>query len=196
MEFVTFEQINADRQPEHCCILPFTRNAIGPMDFTPVVFNPKARQVTRRTSDAFELALAVVFQSGVQHYGLTPADVDAAPEFVVSALKSLSPVWDDVKFLDGYPGRYVVMARRNGQGWFVAGINGSTAPVALNLDLSFVASKHRGEVAAGLRGELITEGAGGHGFVSRHLSGESAKGFKLTLPAHGGFLLCPPKTGR
>jgi hypothetical protein len=181
MEFVGFEQANADRQPEHCAILPFTRNAIGAMDFTPTVFNPKVRRIDRRTSDAFELALAVLFESGVQHMGLTPQEVDGAPDFVVEMLRSIPPAWDEVRFVNGFPGRHAVLARRAGTTWFVAGINGGSEPRALEMDLSFAASS--------LQGSLVRDGENGRGFVRQALAGEPARSFTLTLAARGGFLM-------
>jgi alpha-glucosidase len=181
MEYVGFDQRNADEQPEHSAILPFTRNAIGPMDFTPTVFNRKVRQFDRRTSDAFELALAVLFESGVQHMGLTPKELSEAPEFVVEMLKAIPPAWDDVRFVDGHPGRDVVLARRSGEKWFVAGINGSGQPRAMTLDLRFV-----GPTVGGV---MIGDDANGRGFARRALSGEPAGRLAVTVPPRGGFLM-------
>ena len=187
MEFAGFEQRNADEQPEHAAILPFTRNAIGPMDFTPTVFSRKMRLFERRTSDAFELALAVLFESGVQHMGLTPREVSEAPEFVVEMLKAIPPAWDDVRFVDGYPGRDVVLARRSGETWFVAGINGTAEPRPMTLDLSFVGSA--------VNGAMVSDDAGGQGFARRALSGEPAGRFAITVPPRGGFLMALSSTG-
>jgi hypothetical protein len=181
MEFVGFEQVNADRQPGHCAILPFTRNAIGPMDFTPTVFNRKMRRIDRRTGDAFELALAVLFESGVQHLGLTPAEVESAPAFVRQMLKSIPPAWDDVRLVAGFPGREAVLARRSGDTWFVAGINGGAEPRPLTLDLPFL--------GGALHGALVTDGPEREGFAQRTLAGEPSRRFAITLPAGGGFLM-------
>jgi hypothetical protein len=181
MEFVGFEQVHADKQPEHCTILPFTRNAVGPMDFTPTVFNRKVRRIDRRTGDAYELALAVLFESGVQHMALTPAEGAAAPDFVVDMLRSVPPAWDDVRFVAGYPGHDVVIARRSGTTWFVAGVNGTAEARDLKLDLSFL--------GASLRGVLIGDGPGGNGFAERALGGERAGAFPVTIAPRGGFLM-------
>ncbi len=181
MEHAGFEQRNADEQPEHSAILPFTRNAIGPMDFTPTVFNRKMRRFDRRTTEAFELALAVLFESGVQHMGLTPRDLSEAPEFVVEMLKAIPPAWDDVRFLDGYPGRDVVLARRSGETWFVAGINGTGLPRPMALDLGFV-----GSTVSGL---MVSDDADGEGFARHALSREPVGRFAVTVPPRGGFLM-------
>lgn len=181
MEFAGFEQVNADEQPKHCAILPFTRNVVGPMDFTPTVFNPRMRANTRRTSDAFELALSVLFESGVQHLGLTPPEVEKAPAFVVEALKALPATWDDVRFLDGYPGRYAVVARRAGSDWWIAGINGAATAQDVSLDLSFAGAE--------VEGAVIADGDGGRGFALRKFAAPSSSPFGTSLPGLGGFLI-------
>ena len=110
LEFVTFEQRNADEEPTHAAMLPFTRNVFDPMDFTPVVLD-RIRNIERRTTSAFELALSVLFTSGIQHYAEIPEGMAKAPDYVREFLKGVPSVWDDTKFLDGYPGKFVVLAR-------------------------------------------------------------------------------------
>ncbi len=111
LEFVTFEQANADEEPTHAAMLPFTRNVFDPMDFTPVVLD-RIRNIERRTTSAFELALSVLFTSGIQHYAEIPEGMAKAPDYVREFLQQVPSVWDDTKFLEGYPGKYVVLARR------------------------------------------------------------------------------------
>jgi alpha-glucosidase len=177
-EFVTFDSLSTERQPTHCAMLPFTRNAVGPMDFTPVCLGELAGK-QRRTSNAFELALAVLFQSGIQHYALTPDDLATQPPVVVETLRRLPRQWDEVKLLDGYPGQYAVLARRAADKWYVAGINGSDAPRPIQLDLR----------ALGFTtGTLIADGTTHRTFATRPLT---TPALTLTLPAHGGFLIRP-----
>jgi hypothetical protein len=184
MENAGFKQEYADRQAAHCCILPFTRNAGDPMDFTPVVFNPSVRQHTRKTSVAFELALPVVFESGVQHYGVTPADLASVPDYVADALSSIPAAWDETRFLAGYPGRYLAIARRSGSRWFVAGLNATDAPVQLEtLDLSPFTG------GSTLKGDWITDETGGGGFARSVLDGIRNRLIPVTIPARGGFLM-------
>ena len=116
-EFLTFDQKNTDQEATHCATLPFTRNAVGPMDFTPMAFS-EINGKQRRTSNAFELALSVLFQSGIQHYAETPAGMAAQPAYVQDFVKKLPPRWADVKFLAGFPGR-VRRAGPPGAGWKV-----------------------------------------------------------------------------
>lgn len=145
MEFCTFEQINADLQPEHCTVLPFTRNVVGPMDFTPVILSdtlgPNGSGPRRRTTDAFELALLVVYQSGVQHLGVTPDQIAAQPQEVRDYLRAVPTVWDETRLLGGYPGDFAVIARRAGDQWYVGAINGKDSPRKLALELAFAGEK-------------------------------------------------------
>jgi len=136
-EYVTFEQVNADEQPVHCAILPFTRNVFDPMDFTPLSLDTVPR-IHRKTSDAFELALAVVFNAGIQHFVETPAGMKKQPQFVADFLRALPAQWEDTKLVQGYPGKEVVMARVSNGQWYVAGINGEDKPKTFSLDFSFL----------------------------------------------------------
>ena len=178
-EFLTFDQANTDQGPTHCAMLPFARNAVGPMDFTPVAFSEiKGKQ--RRTSNAFELALSVLFQSGIQHYAEVPEGMAAQPTYVREFVKKLPPQWADVKLLDGFPGEYVVLARQAPGGqWYVAGINATDAPKEVVVDLGKL----------GLNaGTLITDGENNRSFTTRPLA---AAPLRLTLPARGGFVVQP-----
>lgn len=136
-EYVTFEQVNADEQPGHCTILPFTRNVFDPMDFTPLSLDTVPR-INRKTSDGFELALSVVFNAGIQHFVETPTGMKKQPSFITDFLRALPTQWDDTKFIQGYPGKEVVLARVFNNQWYVAGINGENIPKTLSLDLSFL----------------------------------------------------------
>jgi alpha-glucosidase len=177
-EFLTFDQANTDQEPTHCAVLPFTRNAVGPMDFTPMAFSEiKGKQ--RRTSNAFELALSVLFQSGVQHYAEIPAGMAAQPAYVQDFVRDLPKRWEDVKFLDGYPGQYAVLARQAGSKWYVAGINATDAPKTIQIDLQKLGLS---------AGTLITDGATNRSFTTRPLAGTT---LSVTLPARGGFVVQP-----
>ena len=153
LEFITFEQKNADEEPTHATMLPFTRNVFDPMDFTPMVLD-RINRIERRTTSGFELALSVVFTSGIQHYAEIPEGMAKAPVYVRDFLKSVPGVWDDTKFLDGYPGKFAVLARRGEGRWYVAGINGETTRRKLRLDLS--------ELNVRGSAKLITDGDGGN----------------------------------
>ena len=172
---------NADQEPTHAAMLPFTRNVFDPMDFTPVVLD-RIRNIERRTTSAFELALSVLFTSGIQHYAEIPEGMAKAPDYVREFLQGVPSVWDDTKFLDGYPGKFVVLARQGDGRWYVAGINAERTELALKLDLQQLAAKGAGT--------LITDGDGGNlSFRRQAIELGADQQFDLTLLPHGGFVL-------
>jgi len=181
LEYVTFEQRNADQEATHAAMLPFTRNVFDPMDFTPMVLDHIDR-IERRTTSAFELALSVLFTSGIQHYAEIPEGMAKAPDYVRDFLKHVPSVWDDTKFLDGYPGKFAVLARQGEGRWYVAGINAEAAEKKLALNL--------GELAVRGSGTLITDGdAGNLSFRQVPVQLPSGQQMELTLPPRGGFVL-------
>ena len=123
-----------DRAAKHNATLPFTRNVIGSMDYTPGTFTDS--QNPHITSHGHELALPILFESGMQHMPDRPSSYLSMPDKVKALLSTLPTAWDDTKLLAGYPGEYVVMARRYGDTWYVAGINGTDAPMDITADLS------------------------------------------------------------
>lgn len=127
----------------HNATLPFTRNVVGPMDYTPCAFSDS--QHPHITTHAHELALTVLFESGLQHLADRPESLLAQPAEVQRFFGHLPAAWDDTRLLDGYPGEYCVMARRHGQTWYVAAINGSDEPksIALAPALKPLAAKGR-----------------------------------------------------
>ena len=179
MEYNTFDQNNTNQEPQHCCILPFSRNVIGSMDYTPTVFNRRIRSVRLVTTPTFELALTVIFESGIQHLGLSPDEYDMMPEYVVSFLQQVPTVWDETRLLDGYPGEFVVMARRTGDTWYIGGINGSGEEKEVTLDLSFL-----GNATA----TMISDGPD-RTFVQTTLDNSGLQQQMITMPTNGGFTI-------
>ena len=118
------------RAARHNATLPFTRNVIGPMDYTPCAFSDS--QHPHITSNAHELALTVLFESGLQHLADRPESFLAQPREVQQFLGQLPAAWDETRLLAGEPGEYVVIARRSGSTWYVAGINGSDEQRAID----------------------------------------------------------------
>lgn len=114
-----------DKAACHNATLPFTRNVIGPMDYTPCTFSDS--QHPHITTHGHELALTVLFESGLQHLADRPESYLAQPQEVRDFLSSLPAAWDETHFIDGYPGEYVIIARRSGNKWYLAGINGTDA---------------------------------------------------------------------
>jgi hypothetical protein len=139
----------------HLNIATYTRNVVGPMDYTPVGISDL--KYPHLTSYAFEIAQGVVFESGIQHLSDDPDAYRGLPEFTQDYLKDLPVAWDETRFIDGYPGDYTIIARRHGKTWYIAGINGLDTAVTREIDLSFLPkSTHSMEVIAsdGTREEL------------------------------------------
>ncbi|KFI07452.1 glycoside hydrolase family 97 protein [Massilia sp. BSC265] len=174
-EFTTFEQSDQDVVAPHAAMLPFTRNLFDPMDFTPTVFGDIPK-IERKTRNGFELAESVLFLSGIQHFAETPEGMATAPAYVKGFLQDLPRSWDETRFVDGYPGRHVVIARRAGQTWYVAGLNAEDTDKPLELDLSFIGKAN---------GTLITDGQGERAFRQSPLKGGK---HKISIKAHGGFV--------
>jgi hypothetical protein len=175
LEFTTFTQEDQNAVVRHAAMLPFARNLFDPMDFTPMVFGdiPKIRRATR---NGFELAESVLFLSGVQHFAETPEGMATVPPYVKALLQELPRSWDDVKFIDGFPGRYAVIARKSGDAWYVAGINADDSDLPLPLDLSFL---------KGREGQIISDGSGERDFTQSAISGTKQA---INIKAHGGFV--------
>lgn len=172
-EYITFFQDIADLAPTHCAMLPFARNVFDPMDFTPMVLD-SIPNIIRRTTPAFELALPVLFLSGIQHMAETPDGMSKMPVYVVDYLKDIPTNWDDSKFIDGYPGEYIIMARKKDNIWHIVGINGEAIAKEVEIDLSFVTNA---------KGFIILENQ--KEFQQLPIS-KSTK-LKVTMKPHGGF---------
>lgn len=179
MEFATFAQDAADSVPSHCTILPFTRNVFSPMDFTPTTFG-ETPNINRITSNAFELALPVLFQSGIQNYAVIPEVMEQMPNYVKQLMKDIPVVWDETKLVEGFPGEYVVMARRSDSTWYVAGINGKNNTRNLSLDLSFIKS---------LDAMLVTDGENNRSFQKSEIQIPGEGHVNIELKPRGGFVI-------
>jgi hypothetical protein len=129
-----FDRSFPELAPAHLAILPYTRNAVGPVDFTPCGFSDHT--YPHLTTFGFELALPVVLESGIMHYMDTPEQTARLPEFAVEFLKTIPVAWDQTLYLAGYPGKDVVIARRKEQRWYIGGINGEGTGKELIVDLT------------------------------------------------------------
>jgi hypothetical protein len=178
-EFITFDQRNTDQEPEHSTILPFTRNVFSPMDFTPMSPTEIPGR-DRVTTPVFEIALPVLFTSGIQHYAETADGMKEIPVFVQDFIKEIPVVWDEMEFIDGYPGKEVIIARRAGDEWFVAGVNGEGSSKEIELDLSFIPE--------GLTGTMIYDGSEAEPFAQKLVSGDE-RAITLEMKPNGGFVI-------
>ena len=178
-EFITFFQEVADHQPRHCSMLPFTRNVFDPMDFTPMCFG-EIPNITRKTTNAFELALPTLFHSGIQHLVEIPESMATVPDYVHSYLSELPASWEDTRLVDGFPGKLVVLARKSGDVWYVTGINGEAREKILSLDLSFI-----GEA----EGFYIGDGANHPSFEQQEIVVAQDVRNRVVLKPNGGFVM-------
>ncbi|HYO21664.1 MAG TPA: glycoside hydrolase family 97 catalytic domain-containing protein [Flavisolibacter sp.] len=179
-EMITFNQADADAAANHCAMLPFTRNVFDPMDFTPMNLYRIPTRVKRRTSSGFELATAVLFLSGIQHFAESPSGMSHVPAFVQQFLRELPVRWDEVKFIEGYPGKYAVIARRAGSRWYIAGINAENAEKSIALNL------HSFKKKSGL---LINDDGTASSFVSETMPVINTSLTKINMKPSGGFVM-------
>lgn len=165
-------------------IFAFTRNAIGPMDYTPTVFTPPGATnpgiQPNLTTSAHELALLVVFQSGIQHVIDSAASLAKQPAYVLDYLTDLPTAWDETRYLDGAPGQLAVVARRAGKVWYLAGINGTKDTLALDVDLSFLGK-------GSYRASVITDGASQREFTHAEKTLRAGEKLPVALAGRGGF---------
>ena len=179
-ECYIFDSSYPEKAPWHNTVLPFTRNAVGPMDYTPVTFSENV--YPHLTRSGHELALAVVFESGWQHFAdrvKTYRDLD---EPVKAFLKWVPASWDDIRFLAGEPGRFVVLARRSGRSWAIGAINGGEEPVTINTDLPFLEQ-------SGYSALEIYDGADPRRLESRQYTLTSPASLEREIPPRGGFVI-------
>ncbi len=177
LEFITFGQGAADKAPEHMAMLPYARNVFDPMDFTPTTFGD-IPNIERRTRNGFELALPVLFLSGIQHIGETPEGMAQVPDYVKAYMRNVPAIWDESRFITGYPGKLAVIARRAGDTWYLAGINGEPIEKRLELDLSFLGERE---------GEVITDGDEPRQFARQAV--KSGDAVAVSIKANGGFVM-------
>ena len=145
-ENLHFGQGACDAEAFNACLHPFIRNAVGSMDFGGSALNKRysadnQHGTVRKTSDVFAMATAVLFQSSVQHFALAPNNLEDASAWAIQFMKDVPTTWDETKFIDGYPGKFVILARRSGDKWYVAGVTADKTPLKKKL--------------AGVKGELM-----------------------------------------
>lgn len=139
-ENMIFSQHFCDNEAFNATLHPFIRNTVGCMEFGGVFLNKRLNRgndggTTRRTTDIFQLATAVLFQNPIQNFALTPNNLTDAPALCIDFMKQVPTTWDETRFIDGYPGRYVVLARRHGNIWYIAAANATAEPLKLKLSL-------------------------------------------------------------
>lgn len=185
-ENLHFSQGSCDNEAYNATIHPFVRNTVGSMDFGGSALNKyyngknEPRGSKRRTSDVFALATAVMFQSPVQHFALAPNNLTDAPAWTIDFMKEVPTLWDEVRYIDGYPGKYIIMARRTGDKWYVVGVNAQKEPLKLKIKLPMF--------AAGETIQYYSDDKDLNGSV-KPLKMNKKQEVTLTIPCNGGIVL-------
>lgn len=184
-ENLHFSQGSCDNEALNATIHPFVRNTVGSMDFGGSTLNKfynadNKRGSQRRTSDVFALATAVLFQSPVQHFALAPNNLTDAPSWAIDFMKAVPTTWDEVKFIDGYPGKYVIMARRSGDKWWVVGVNADKTPLTKKVTLPML--------KAGSMAKVYSDDAQLAGSVKDVKVGKKLQ-MTITIPTNGGIVI-------
>ncbi|MGD0341680.1 MAG: glycoside hydrolase family 97 catalytic domain-containing protein [Bacteroidales bacterium] len=165
--------------PEHNTILPFTRNVVGPMDYTPVTFTDS--QNPHITSYGHELALSVVFESGFQHMADRPSGYYDLPDAARSFLKEVPNAWDNTKLLDGYPGRDIIIARQKGDSWYIGGLNSERFDKTKILKFDFLPEGAKYKLT------LISDGKHDKELVTQYIAVDKSSSVSVKLLRRGGF---------
>jgi len=176
-ECYIFDPLFPELAPGNMTILPFTRNAVGPVDYTPCGFSDNT--YAHLTTYGFELSLPILLESGIMHYADTPDRARALPPKALDFFKQVPVVWEDTKYLSGYPGKDVVIARKSSNRWYIAGVNGEKIEKDLTIDLSSL-----GNIPSEI--EMIVDGDGPRDLQTAVLVPEDGK-ISIRLMPYGGF---------
>lgn len=160
-ENLVFGQDFCDKAPFNATLHPFIRNAAGCMEYGGTVLNHRLNRgndggTTRRTTDAFEIATAILFQNPVQNFALAPNNLTDAPADAIDFMKKVPTTWDETLYIDGYPGKYVVIARRHADKWYIAGVNALGEPLKLTLDLPMLQKGDEALLYSEKKGKTLT----------------------------------------
>jgi hypothetical protein len=163
----------------HNTTLPFTRNVIGSMDYTPVTFSNS--QHPHITSYGHELALSLVFESGLQHFADRPAAYNSLPSEPKEFLRHVPVSWDDTKLIDGYPGKKVIIARKKGNQWYIGGLNGKDGAQTLEIHFNFIDNGN-------FNIQLIKDGNNDQSFSTDLIKVKKGDTLKVDVLPRGGFV--------
>jgi len=139
-ENLIFTQNANDNEAFNASLHPFIRNAVGAMDFGPVLLNKRHNKkndggTIRKTTETFQLATSILFQTPVQNFGITPNNLTDMPAHVIDFMKNVPTTWDNTTLIDGYPGKYCVLARQHGDTWYIAAINAEKTDKTITISL-------------------------------------------------------------
>jgi hypothetical protein len=183
-ENVYFSEHHAEKEAFELCMHPFCRNAVGTMDWGGTIMNKYMSRDNRSrhrryTTDIFEMAAAITTQTAVQCIAMQPNNLEELPQFEIDFLQAVPTTWDETRFIDGYPGRYVVLARRHGVQWYVAGLNAESQARTLTVCMPEL---------AGQSVSYYTDDAK-RGSQLRQLTFNKRGEAKVTIQPNGGIIL-------
>ena len=184
-ENMHFGQGSCDAEARNACIHPFIRNTVGSMDFGGSTlnkfYNADNQHGTHRvTSDVYALATAVLFQSAVQHFAMAPNNLTDAPAWAIDFMKKVPTTWDEVRFIDGYPGKYILLARRSGDKWYVVGVNAEQQPLKKVITLPMFAK--------GASLDVYSDDAQLQGSL-KNVKLNKKQQLTVTIPCNGGLVI-------
>lgn len=145
-ENLIFGQYECDQESIHASLYPYIRNTVGCMEFGGTFLNKRlernngkpdangrVRGTIRRTTDAFELATAILFQNPIQNFAIAPNNLEDAPAAALDFLREVPTTWDDTRYISGEPGRNVAIARKHGDTWYIGAVNASEEVFSLDV---------------------------------------------------------------
>jgi hypothetical protein len=150
------------------------------MDYTPVGFSNNNNP--HKTTWVHELALTVAFESGWLHFADSAASYRSLPAEPKQFLKEVPVAWDDTRFVDGYPGKFMVVARHHNQDWYIAGLNAENAPRELNIKPGEWLTRGT------YKRTTIQDGQTAKEFSSSAAALEAGQAFTVKLLPYGGFV--------
>jgi len=184
-ENLIFSQDFCNNEPFNACLHPFIRNSIGCMEYGGCVLNKRLNKgndggTTRVTTDAFELATTILYQNPIQNFAITPNNLDEKPDFVIDFMKNVPTTWEETKFIDGYPGKYVVIARKSNGKWYIAGVTASKKEQTVTLNLPMLG---KGKIVT-----LINDNKDKQPTTSS-IKIKNPQKVKVTMQGEGGFVI-------
>jgi len=183
-ENVIFTEEAARRQPFDLTLHPFCRNSTASMDWGGIIMNrymsrDNRSRHRRQTTDVFEMASGITMQTSLQCVAIQPNNLQELPDVELDFLRQLPTTWDETRYIDGYPGRYVVLARRQGDRWYVAGLNGEAQKKQLTVSLPML---------AGQTVSYYTDDAEGRARLAQLKVGKDGR-VKVVMQPNGGMII-------
>ena len=184
-ENMVFSQHFCDEEAFNTCLHPFIRNAVGCMEFGGCFLNKRLNRnndggTTRRTTDIFQLATAILFQNPVQNFALAPNNLNDVSPVCMDFMKQVPVTWDETRFIEGYPGKYILLARRHADTWYIAGVNAQKEPLKLKVKLPMIEAGKEVKVYSDnkdLEGDLQT------------VKLNKRQEVQITIPCNGGMVI-------